>query len=315
MQVAEKERLPRLSLGEEKNMVTQLLLLNITVFILLQFTRVIYMMEGFGPASFDQDILNNTMLPAAPAQLLNKPWTLLLAMFAHINIWDIFSNMIWLFCFGTLMQHISGPPPIVPLYLFGSLTGMVFYITGMNLIPELKPLAPSASIMGAGAGVMALAAGVTTMAPKARVFPLLLKGGIPVWIITLIFLILHGTAIFTAAGSHANILYLTGGAFTGYLFISRFKRGHNWGGGLNRLLFNISHVFHPKAAKQATAVEVEEQKSGFRNNPHPFTRVGSVPEHKLNELLDKISEQGMNALSPEEKETLLRASRERGEEI
>lgn len=320
MQLTEKERMPRLSLGEEKNMVTQLLILNITVFILLYFIRIIYQMEDYGVPAFNRDVLSNTHVSADPMLLLQKPWTIITAQFAHIQFWDIFSNGVWLFCFGSLLQNISGHRLVVPLYIFGSLTGFAFYITGMNLVPAFKPLVAGSGIMGAGAGVMALAVGVTVLAPNNRVFPLLMKGGMPVWIITLIYLALNGLAIFSSTGiSYTSLLYTLGGAFMGYMFIAQFKRGYNWGNGINNLFFAISHLFHPKSIREARKAETPAPGAPFRarTSPAPFTKVGapSVSEQKVNEILDKINAEGMESLTPEEKETLLRASKEKSGEF
>lgn len=313
MQVAEKERMPRLSLGEERNMVTQLLLLNITVFILLFFIKIIYQMEDSGLAAFERDILANTRVPADPMVLLTKPWTLLTAMFAHLTFWDVFSNLVWLFCFGSLLQHIGGFRLIVPLYILGSLCGMAFYVAGMNLVPSLRAAMPTSSMMGAEAGVMAIAIGLTTLAPRNRVLPLLLKGGIPVWVITLIFLTLHGVNFFASAGKYTPTgLFLLGGAFMGFMFIAQYKKGHNWGAPVNKVIFNAGHIFHPKEQKEMLKEEYLEPSRPSQGAP--FLKVGTVPEHKLNELLDKINSQGLQSLTPEEKDTLLRASRENGED-
>ncbi|AWO01620.1 hypothetical protein DLD77_07890 [Chitinophaga alhagiae] len=309
MQVAEKERMPRLSLGEERNMVTQLLLLNITVFILLFFIKIIYQMENTGLAAFERDILNNTRFPADPMVLLTKPWTLLTAMFAHTGFWDVFSNMVWLFCFGTLLQQIGGFRLIVPLYVMGSLCGMAFYLGGMNLVPALQTGVAGSSITGAGAGVMAIAIGLTTLAPRSRVFPLLLKGGVPVWVITAIFLALHATDIYSSGSYAATGLFLLGGAFMGFMFIAQYKKGRNWGAPVNKVIFSAGHIFHPKEQKEILREEYLEPSSTAA--AAPFQKIGAVPEHKLNELLDKISAQGMHSLTPEEKDTLLRASKEK----
>jgi len=273
-------------------------------------------MEGYGLPAFERDILANTMLPADPMTLLTKPWTILTAMFAHIQFWDIFSNMVWLFCFGTILQNISGNHRlVVPLYIFGSICGMAFYVLGMNLIPAFRPLVSTSSLMGAGAGVMALAVGATMLAPKDRVFPLLMQGGVPIWLITLTFLAIHIAAIIAGGGSVTIMLYLLGGAFMGYMFMAQFKKGHNWGTWMNVLFFNISHLFHPKEKKEALKAEINTARTGFRATPVPFTRVGNVPEHKINEILDKINEQGIDMLTAEERETLLRASKEKEGEL
>ncbi|WP_343700391.1 rhomboid family intramembrane serine protease [Chitinophaga sp.] len=312
MQVAEKERMPRLSLGEERNMVTQLLLLNITVFILLFFIKIIYQMENTGLAAFERDILTNTRFPADPMVLLTKPWTPLTAMFAHTGFWDVFSNMVWLFCFGTLLQQTGGFRLIVPLYILGSLCGMAFYLAGMNLAPVLQPSVAGGHVIGAGAGVMAIAIGLTTLAPRNRVFPLLLRGGIPVWVITLIFLALHAADIYNSGSYAATGLFLLGGAFMGFMFIAQYKKGRNWGAPVNKVIFSAGHIFHPKEQKEILR---EEYLEPSRPSATPYQKIGTVPEHKLNELLDKISAQGMHSLSPEERDTLLRASRENAEDF
>lgn len=315
MQVAEKERMPRLSLGEERNMVTQLLLLNITVFILLFFIKIIYQMENAGLAAFERDIMANTQFPADPTLLLSKPWTPLTAMFAHVGFWDIFSNMVWLFCFGTILQNISGFRVIIPLYILGSLCGMAFYMAGMNLMPPLQQYVPSASVMGAGAGVTALALGVITMGPRQRVFPLLMKGGIPVWIPVLAFVALHIANIATSR-HYTNIsggIFLLGGAFLGFMFMAQYKKGRNWGAPVNKVIFSAGHIFHPREQKE---ILKEEYLDPQKPNPAaPFQKVGVVSEHKLNELLDKINDQGLQSLTPEEKETLLRASKDNKEDF
>ncbi|RPE13725.1 rhomboid family intramembrane serine protease [Chitinophaga lutea] len=314
MQVAEKERMPRLSLGEERNMVTQLLLLNITVFILLFFIKIIYQMENTGLAAFERDIMANTQFPADPKVLLTKPWTPLTAMFAHTGFWDVFSNLVWLFCFGSILQNIGGFRLIVPVYLFGGLSGMAFFMAGINLVPGLRVYIPSGSIIGAGAGVMAMAVGVTTLAPRHRVFPLLLKGGIPVWVLSVVFLALHITSLATSDRypSIAGSLFLLGGAFMGFMFIAQYKKGRNWGAPVNKVIFNAGHIFHPKEQKEILKEEYLEPSKPTATTP--FQKVGTVPEHKLNELLDKINDQGLQSLTPEERETLLRASKENGED-
>ncbi|MGX5818266.1 rhomboid family intramembrane serine protease [Chitinophaga lutea] len=313
MQVAEKERMPRLSLGEERNMVTQLLLLNITVFILLFFIRVIYQMEEYGLAAFERDILVNTRASAAPMVLLSKPWTLLTAMFTQLQFWDIFSNMVWLYCFGTLLQNAGGFRLIMPLYLYGGLAGIAFYVAGMNLFPALQPLVAGSGMMGSGAGVMALAIALLTFSPKSRVFGAVIRGGMPVWLLTALYLSIHiaNVALTRGALAGGQPFYLAGGALLGFVFMTQYRRGRNWGAPVNKLIFGAGHMFHPAREKQALKEEFLEPGQAT-SGPAPFRKVGIVPEQKINELLDKINDQGLESLSEEEHELLLRASRDDG---
>ncbi|MEC5147674.1 rhomboid family intramembrane serine protease [Chitinophaga sp. 212800010-3] len=307
MHALEKEKLPRLSLGEGRNMVTQLLIINLTIYVFLLFTQVIYQMEGVGVPRFHQDIMSWLRLPADARTLLFRPWTLITSLFTHISFWQVFTNMIWLWCFGTFMQHLAGHQRILPLYLFGGICGNLLYVAVMQAIPAFRALAGSEYALGATGSVMAIAVGVTTIAPRYRIFPLL-AGGISLWIVALIYIALSaGTLISTSSYGYTYISILAGGALAGWLYMYQWKKGRDWGAGLNRLLFKLTHVFHP-AAEQ---VNPDDIRSALVNetDQQPFRRIGKVPEQRLNEILDKINENGLSSLTQEEKETLLRASK------
>ncbi|KAA2245121.1 rhomboid family intramembrane serine protease [Chitinophaga agrisoli] len=311
MRTVEKERIPSLTLGEERNIVTQILVVNLTIFILLLFTRVIYNMEGYSTAQFESDVLAWTALPANPARLLTRPWTLITAMFSHVSVWQVFSNMVWLWAFGTLLQNLAGHQRILPLYLYGGFCGAIFYVMGMHAIPAFESMLPTAAMMGASASVMALAIGVTAVAPNYRIFPLLGKG-IPLWVITLIFVALHiASHILTPADeTQTYIPALVGGGLTGLLYMTQWKKGKDWGAGLNRVAYKATHLFHPAPQDHPEVALIKKRLNLPSSGNSAFRRVGSVPEQRLNEILDKINEQGMDALTPEEQETLLRASKQ-----
>ncbi|RFS23299.1 rhomboid family intramembrane serine protease [Chitinophaga silvatica] len=305
MQVSEKEK-SHLSLGEGRNMVTQLIVTNLTIFVFLFFTMVIYQMENIGVPRFYQDIMSWLRVPADPAILVKKPWTLITALFTHIKVVDIFSNMIWLWCFGTLLQQTAGYKRILPLYLFGGICGFLFYVAGMQLIPAFHNDIAISTITGAAGCVMAFAIGVTYIAPTHRVFPMLV-GGIPVWVITLIYC---GLTIGTLATSKLTnqIPELVGAGLAGWWYMWQWRKGNDWGAGLNKIIHKVGHSFHPPQEKMAGSDNLH---SGYKATEPtlPFRRIGKVPEQKLNEILDKINTNGYSSLSPEEKDTLLRASK------
>ncbi|WP_165806403.1 rhomboid family intramembrane serine protease [Chitinophaga parva] len=310
MQVAEKGHEPTLSLGEERNMVTKLVSINLTVFVLLFFIKVIFMLGSYHETSFEE-VADWLTLPASPARLLVKPWSLLTFMFSHGplgNAWfdvSIVYDMVWLYFFGTILQRTAGYQRIVPLYVFGGLAGAVFYIAGMNLIPGFRLLASSSFFMGAGPSVMAIAVAATVYAPGYR---LLTgpghKGGIPLWIISALYFVLLIGANVMDHNFGGIYLLLAGGALTGFVLIHQYQQGRDWGARLNRLLYRASHMFHP---------DEDNTREQLLSHGMPFRRTAprsaSVTEAELNEVLDKINMQGIDALSVEEKDTLLRASK------
>jgi len=308
MHTLEKEKLSGLSLGAGKNMVTQLLVINLTIYIFLFFTLVIYKMEDVGEPRFYQDIISYLRVPSSPAEALARPWTLLSAMFTHVQVVSIFSNMVWLWVFGSILQHLAGYLRIVPLYLFGGIISNIFFVLGMQFIPGLQALSAGGGFMGAAGSVMAIAIGVTVFAPGYRIFPLLAGGGIPLWIITAIYLGLTIGTHLTTPGGAVFLPMLAGGAIAGAIYMWQWKKGNDWGSGFNRIAFKLSHMFHPPA--QATVpAEMLKSSHGDHHGEPPYKKVGKVSEQRINEILEKISANGITSLTADERETLLRASK------
>ena len=110
----------------------------------------------------------------------SRPWTILTHMFIHRSIWQVFANMLWLWCFGFIMQELTGNKKIIPVYLYGALAGAIAFFVAYHLVPGLDPHQPYATYMGASSGLMAVAISTTLVSPEYRIFPLL-RGGIPLW--------------------------------------------------------------------------------------------------------------------------------------
>lgn len=245
----------RLSIGQDGNMLTLLLVLNLTIFALLAFVRVVYFFS-FGKAAeglFDEQILNWVALPADPGTFITRPWTLLTYMFVHDTqgIWHILGNMLWLWTFGYIMQDLTGNKKLVPLYLYGGLAGALAYGLAFNLIGPLREGIAGSYMVGASAAVMAIAIGTTVLAPGYRIFPML-NGGIPLWVITVLYLIIDlATIPYNNPGGH--IAHIAGAA-VGYAFITALQRGSDWGAWMNNFFDWVNNLFNPdKPAKGSSS--------------------------------------------------------------
>jgi membrane associated rhomboid family serine protease len=98
-----------------------------------------------------------------------------------------------------------------------------------------------ATALGASAGVMAVAVATTAVAPRYRIFPML-NGGIPLWILTSLYLIIDlATIPYSNPGGH--IAHLAGG-FMGFLFILLLRRGYDWSEWMNNLFDWINNLFN-----------------------------------------------------------------------
>lgn len=298
----------KLSIGQDGNTLTMLLVINLTVFAILAFIKVIYFFSfaGQGVPLFNEQIFKWLTLPADPETFLSRPWTLITHMFVHdtAGIWHIIGNMIWLWAFGYILQDLTGNKNLVPLYVYGGLAGALAYALAFNLIPTLRVNLAATQAFGASAAVMAIAIGTTTLAPGYRIFPML-NGGIPLWVITVIYLIIDLAQIpFGNAGGHIAHL---GGAAMGYFFITALQRGHDWGGWMNNFFDWVNNLFNPDKPRKGNSVKATLY---YNSKVQPFKKANIITQQRIDEILDKISQKGYGSLSDDEREMLKRASQE-----
>lgn len=238
--------MPVLSMGEGKNMVTQLILVNLTVFILLFFIQIIYNIEGNSTIRFNVDILNNIVLPASLSRLIRLPWTFLTTLFINSSVWSIFSSMLWLWAIGSTLQRKAGPGMILPLYLFGGFVGNIFYLLGMQFIPAFQSIQFfSFYDSGSSACIMALAVALLMTMPDFRLFPRL-GGGIPMWAIVVVYIAFSVISHLFTLRDLTSLPAIIGGALTGFLYMNAWKKGKDWGAGFNRFLYKVTHFVDPK---------------------------------------------------------------------
>jgi len=304
----EKEYKRRLLPVQGNSALITLIAINLIIFVILTFFRVVHFLRyddaNAALLAFDNNVLRWFTLPADLGTLGSRPWTVITHMFTHIGVWHIFANMIWLWCFGYIMQDLTGNRKIIPVYLYGALAGAMAFIIAFNFLPALVGQLPTATALGASAGVMAVAVATTMVAPNYRIFPML-NGGIPLWLITTIYVIID---LATIPGNNpgGHIAHLAG-AFTGFLFMVFFKRGYDWSEWMNNVWDWFDNLFDPDKGRKPHQFKDE---LFYKTNTRPYKKTPNVTEQRIDEILDKINQRGYNSLTEEEKELLKRASQE-----
>jgi membrane associated rhomboid family serine protease len=305
MSYYQQQNRKRLSIGQDGNALTLLIAINLSLFVVLKFTEVVYYFSYGNPEAkmlFNDQVLNWVMLPASFEGFLQKPWTLFTYMFVHDDVWHIIGNMLWLWGFGYILQDITGNRQIVPLYIYGGLAGGLIFLITHNTIPVLQ--ASGAPMLGASAGVMAVAIGATALAPGYRIFPFL-NGGIPLWVLTVVFLIVDLAQIPNSnAGGHLAHL---GGAIMGFGFVTALKRGTDWGLWMNNFFDWVNNLFNPDKPKKGKVIKSQ---LFYKARVEPYKKTPLITQQRIDEILDKISQKGYSSLTEEEKEMLKRASAE-----
>ena len=243
------------------------------------------------------------ILPAEVDKILDRPWTIITYMFMHEGVFHMLGNVLWLWAFGYILQDLAGNNKLVPLFLYGGIAGAFLFVVTNNIFPVLSAQIDGRTLQGASAGVMAIAIATTALAPDYRIFPML-NGGIPLWVLTIIFVIIDFASIPSENGG-GHIAHI-GGAVMGLIFILQLKRGNDWSAWMNRFFNWVTNLFNPekKEWKKTAKKEYFYKTKGTQ----PFKKVSNITQKRIDEILDKINLQGYRFLTDEEKEILKRAS-------
>lgn len=300
-----QENRRRLTVGQDGNALITLIAINLVVFVLLAFIKVIYYFsysrEGLN--FFHNDILRWLTLPADLSVFVTRPWTLLTHMFVHDDVWHIISNMLWMWAFGHILQDLSGNRKVIPIFIYGALAGALAYMISFNLIPALREMIHIPAL-GASAGVMAIAIATTALAPGYRIFPYL-NGGIPLWVLTMLFVIIDVATIpYNNPGGH--IAHLAGGGM-GFVFVAFLRRGYDGSNWMNAFFDWVNDLFNPEKPKKGKVIKSQ---LFYKSNTAPFKKTTLITQQRIDDILDKINQKGYQSLTEDEKEILKRASKE-----
>lgn len=295
----------RFTLGQPDNALVWLFALNVVFFLTLQVIKVSIDVQDHSSAAFFSQVAIWFQLPAGMGSLSNKPWTVLTYMFSDVEIIRAVSNMLWLWVFGTILQNLTGNKKLIPVYLYGGFTGAIFFIATAYLIPSNKVIINAMGLLGANASVMAIAVAATMISPGYRFFNHI-GGGIPIWILTVVYIAIDLGSLARAGAPAAFSAAHLGGAFAGFLFVSLLKNNIDGSEWMNRLYNWFINLFNPN--KKDTKNNVKERVFYNTGSKSPYTKTANVTEQRIDEILDKINQKGYNHLTKEEKDILKRAS-------
>ncbi len=296
-----------LLLGQDGNTLIILIAITAIVFAIINFIKIGYYLGGFDVTDYYNNVLNWFLLPANASKLLSRPWTLFTYMFTHETVWHMISNMLWLWSFGFIMQQLTGNRHLAPVYLYGGLWGSVFFLLTVNLFPALRnSIADVTPLQGAGPAILAVALATTFMSPGYRIFPML-NGGIPLWVLTLLFAGID-YAFIARQGAGIGIAHLAGG-LSGIFYVGRLKAGKDWGLWMHQVYDWFFSLFDPSKRK-LTRSEIRKELFYQQGSQAPYKKTPIVTQQRIDEILDKINQHGFHYLSEDEKEYLRNASKQ-----
>lgn len=225
-------------------------------------------------------------------------WRFLTFQFLHADGWHLFGNMIGIFFFGHFAERWWGSAKFLVFYLASGMAGALLYVIlfyvgwfGPSIVPGTDIPSSYIPLVGASAGIFAILVCIAVIAPNLRV---LLFFVIPMSMRTfaigaLAFATLMILTNGNNAGGEAGHL---GGAILGFILMKN-----------PRLLSFVDRlVAGGRRGRRTIDAKIVREKK-IRPRIHI-----NLDDSEIDRILDKVSREGIQSLTPEEKEALLRAS-------
>jgi membrane associated rhomboid family serine protease len=265
--------------------VRRLLVANLLVY-LLQLT--IFTSQGFART-----------FGFTPGLALERPWTFVTYMFLHAGPLHLAFNLLTLFFFGSAVEDRMGQRAFIGYYLLCGLGGAALSFGLPQIVAVTGPM------IGASGAILGVAVAFAWYWPDHPVFVFPLPMPIPVkWLVTFLVAIDLVLAWQRMSDGVAHLAHL-GGVGAGLLYLKgqnlRMARAE-------RLLRRVSEpsVLVTPAPRVRRASEARAPKGGGgRASPPPDARATA----EIDRVLDKISANGLESLTPAERKFLTEMSR------
>ena len=111
----------RMALGQQGNTLVMLIATCLVLFVGLAFLKAVWFFrfpKEVASTLYERNVMSLFSFPADGGHFFHRPWTVLSYMFVHDNIWKVCSNMLWLWCFGYIMQDLTGNRKILPVFIY-----------------------------------------------------------------------------------------------------------------------------------------------------------------------------------------------------
>jgi len=238
----ENFRVNKTSIWKNNNALLMLIVINVFIFITLRFSMAVYGLSNLSESLFYKNMFQWFAMPANLKMFIGRPWTILTSIFTHLDVFLMISNLFWLWSYGFIFQDLTGNNRTIPIYLYGGFVGGIAVLLTYNFIPQFSSSAESHFYFGATTPIIAIVAGTTLLSPAYRLFPMI-NGGIPLWVVTLVFGLLD---IFYLMGNLGMIIPHFLSAIVGLIFIEALKKGHDIGDWMNNCFNWVANLFTPK---------------------------------------------------------------------
>jgi membrane associated rhomboid family serine protease len=234
---------------------------------------------------------------------LKHPWVFVTHAFTHFGFFHILFNMLLLLWFGRIVGDLLGDKHVLPIYVYGIIAGIIFFWVSANYISPGTQIA-----YGASAAVMAMVVAAGFTAPDYQM-SLILIGPVRIKYIVLVLIILDLLAVSNLNNTGGHLAHI-GGAIIGGLYVNGLRSGYDLSSYVNNISDRIMNLFDSSRSptqqrksplKVSFKSDERSRRSGRKSDDEGVQYSSS---DRLDEILDKIKDKGINSLSKEEQEFL-----------
>ena len=276
-----------------KNAVLQLIMATGVCFVAIFFTAVCF--QAFAHYQYGQaeaEIMPRVAFHVAP-HFWKTLWTLPLYAFFEFGFWGWIANAIWIYTWGSLVQMFLGYRQVIPLFLTAAITGAL-----AALLASFFPgVVGTNYLMGARGGIVGLMAAAVLLSPNYK-FWITSTFALNIKIVAVVFLVL--TAMNTPLNAVAGA-WLAGGAAGGLLYVFALQKGFSIGDHIYDALESFSQKMTPQDRTPATV-----RRTAVLQQRAKAERKAETTSARVDRLLEKIHEKGINSLTASEQDFLNR---------
>ena len=282
--------------------VRKLIIINIAIFVLSGLVSMVG--RGVGKAAQAEQFLSLFYTPAAFADFILKPWSVITYMFFHGGIFHIVGNLLLLYYLGRILLDFQSNKKFYTLFFLGGIFGAFMYMTVFAVLPGFA--GEGFPMLGASGGVMAVVVAAAVLLPTYELF---LFGAFRIQLKWIAIVLVAKDVLYLTTSNQGGHLAHIGGAIVGALFILHQQ------GRLNLdLLKAIKNPFKPRFSVIDERDILRGNKQKVKTEAHSAPRhaaagsAGKPRQEEIDAILDKINQSGYPSLTQEEKDLLFRAS-------
>ncbi len=269
---------------------------------------------------------------------LVEPWQFVTYNFLHLgssqspglsldSLLHIGFNMYLFYWFGREHEDLYGGKQLVAIYLITGIGGGLVSALLYAMLPASVLGSAEAVIFGASASVFGLVAAMVTINPRKKIH-LLFIGSVSLLLILVVFLAID---VLLRRGAGVAVTAHLGGALFGFLFVKIEDKGvdlTSWA----RIFFRERRRREARPPEQGGSLlgrlearlasrhteSTPSRGASKKSGKSPMAKIRALHttetppvalENEVDRILDKISEQGLESLTEEEKRLLEEASR------